>query len=240
MTKPSQNKRALMLAHDAEAARVHRHPGHLATLLEEAGYETRVVSPLLTEQLPDPSGFDLVVVLGSIASAYDQAPWIEREMALLRTADAAGVPIYGICFGAQLLAQTFGGSVNKGAAPELGVLTIESEVPELIPEGPWWEAHYDVITPPPGATVLARTTKAVQAYAWKNHVGVQFHPEADADEVRAWRDVMRDEGVVSLDRDRAIEQEANCIASDDAGFKGRCRLLLQNVLSGAITRKVAA
>jgi GMP synthase-like glutamine amidotransferase len=240
MSTPAKNKRVLMLAHDPDADRVQRHPGHLAALLTEAAYETVLVSPMLGEQLPDPAGFDLIVVLGSISSAYDDAPWILRESELLRAADAAGVPIYGICFGAQLLAHTFGGSVKKGAAPELGVLTIESDVPDLIPAGPWWEAHYDVITPPPGATVLARTSLAVQAFAWKNHVGVQFHPEANADEIRAWRDVMRAEGSLSETRARSIEAEATSIANDEAAFKGRCRLLLDSVLSGAITKKVAA
>lgn len=240
MSSPSKTKRVLVLAHDTDANRIPRHPGYLVLLLTDAGYETVIVSPLLSEQLPDPAGFDLVVVLGSLASAYDKEPWILRESELLRAADAAGVPIYGICFGAQLLAHTFGGAVNKGTAPELGVLSIESDLPNLIPEGPWWLAHYDVITPPPGATVLARTSLAVQAFTWKNHVGVQFHPEANADEIRAWREAMQADGTLSEARDRNIEAEASCIASDDAAFKGRCRLLLENVLSGAITNKVAA
>lgn len=233
-------KRVLMLAHDTDTDRMQRHPGHLASLLAEAAYETVLFSPMLSEQFPDPAGFDLIVVLGSIASAYDDAPWILRESDFLRSADAAGVPIYGICFGAQLLAHTFGGSVKRGAAPELGVLNIKSEVPELIPEGPWWEAHYDVITPPPGATVLARTSLAVQAFAWKNHVGVQFHPEANATEIRTWREVLQAAGTLSKERNRTIEEDATCIAVDEAAFKGRCRLLLESVLSGAITNKVAA
>ena len=240
MSAPAKIKRALMLAHDAEAGRIHRHPGYLAALLTEAGYEVLVVSPLLAEQLPAPAAFDLVVVLGSIASAYDGDLWIQREMDLLRAADAAGVPIYGICFGAQLLAQTFGGSVNKGMAPELGVLAIESDVPALIPEGPWWQSHYDVITPPPGAVVLARTPLAVQAFAWKNHVGVQFHPEADADEVRAWHEVSCSVGAVGEEDIRSSENDAARIAGDDAAFRHRCGVLLENVLNGEIARRVAA
>ena len=54
--------------------------------------------------LPDLAGLAHIVVLGSTSSVYDDGAaraWIEEELAWLRRADAAGVPVLGICFGAQ-------------------------------------------------------------------------------------------------------------------------------------------
>ena len=61
--------------------------------------------------LPDLAGLAHIVVLGSTSSVYDDGEaraWIDEDLAWLRRADAAGVPILGICFGAQLLAAAFG------------------------------------------------------------------------------------------------------------------------------------
>jgi GMP synthase (glutamine-hydrolysing) len=52
--------------------------------------------------------------------------------------------------------------------------------------GPWMVWHLDVLEPPPGAAVIARTPVACQAYAHGPHVGVQFHPEATVDSVTSW------------------------------------------------------
>ena len=66
--------------------------------------------------LPEPAGLDHVVVLGATFSVYSGGPnadWIAEELAWLRQADEAGVPVFGICFGAQLLAAGFGGRVGR-------------------------------------------------------------------------------------------------------------------------------
>ena len=70
---------------------------------------------------PDPSGYDLIVSLGSESAAYDDAvPWLGREVRLLRGAFDADVPVLGICFGAQLLARSLGGRAMRSPHPEIG------------------------------------------------------------------------------------------------------------------------
>ena len=49
--------------------------------------------------LPALDGVDHVVVLGAVSSVNDPDPWITAELAWLRAADQAGVPVLGICFG---------------------------------------------------------------------------------------------------------------------------------------------
>ncbi len=59
--------------------------------------------------LPEPGSFDLLVVMGSAASVLDPSVrWIEPERLLVADAVAAQVPVLGVCFGGQLLAQVLG------------------------------------------------------------------------------------------------------------------------------------
>ena len=139
--------------------------------------------------LPDVAGLAHIVVLGSTSSVYEDGParaWIDDDLAWLRRADAAGVPVLGICFGAQLLAAAFGGAVEPAGGQEIGWVTIDSADPGLIPPGPWLEYHHDRCLPPPQATVLARNDLGVQAFRVGRHLAVQFHPEVDREQFKLW------------------------------------------------------
>jgi len=139
--------------------------------------------------LPDLDGLAHIVLLGSTSSVYDEGEaraWIDEELAWLRRADAAGVPVLGICFGAQVLAAVFGGTVEHAGRHEIGWVMVDSADPELIPPGPWLEFHHDRCRPPVQATVLARNDLGVQAYRLGRHLAVQFHPEVDGAQFRLW------------------------------------------------------
>src|SRR5439155_1089919 len=82
-------------------------------------------------------------------------PWQPDERAALAAADVAGVPIVGICFGAQSLACALGGGVRRAARPELGWVSVGTRVPERIADGPWFAWHDDELLAPPGAELLA-------------------------------------------------------------------------------------
>jgi len=141
--------------------------------------------------LPGLDGIDHVIVLGAVWSVYDREEighWIDVELDWLRAADAAGVPVLGICFGAQALAAALGGRVEPAPRPEIGWTTIEPAEPALIEAGPWLEFHNDQCLPPPHATVLARNEVCVQAFAIGRNLAVQFHPEVDGAQVRRWLD----------------------------------------------------
>ena len=141
--------------------------------------------------LPEPAGLDHVVVLGATFSVYSGGPnadWIAEELAWLRQADEAGVPVFGICFGAQLLAAGFGGRVGPASRTEIGWTVVDTDDPALIPAGPWLEFHSDQCYPPPQARLLARNALGVQAFALGRHLAVQFHPEIDEAQLRGWLD----------------------------------------------------
>lgn len=143
--------------------------------------------------LDDVSG---VVVLGGEMNAdeVERHPFLGRERELLRDAVGEGVPILGICLGAQLLARVLGASV--GPAPEeVGftevVLTDEARSDPLLGGLParfdafqWHRYGFGL---PAGAVALARNDAGLQAFrhgdrAW----AVQFHPEVDGAIAAAW------------------------------------------------------
>jgi GMP synthase (glutamine-hydrolysing) len=101
------------------------------------------------------------VVVTRCVPAYDDAvPWITDERAFLRAAIDAEVPVFGICFGSQILAHVLGGHVRPGARPEIGWMEVDTAAPELVAPGPWLVWHFDALVPPPGAREIARTASA--------------------------------------------------------------------------------
>ncbi len=98
-----------------------------------------------------------------------------------------GVPVFGICYGAQLIAQQLGGTVGRGMRGEYGRAVLHRTAPSLLlpDEAPdttdVWMSHFDAITEaPPGFTVTASTADAPVAVLENEQrriYGVQFHPE---------------------------------------------------------------
>ena len=164
-------------------------------LIEEAfrGRGAELITHLFLNggELPSLDGVDHVVLLGAIPSVNDEGPgfeWIGQELDWLRRAEEAGVPVLGICFGAQALCVAFGGKVEEMPAKEIGWKVIESTDPELIPAGPWLNFHGDHCLLPPEATILATSDRCVQAFVLGRHLAVQFHPECDGAQLKRWLD----------------------------------------------------
>lgn len=174
--------RVLFVQHQADAP-----PGLVGDRLAGLGATLDVVEAH-AERLPDPAGFDLVVPLGSSDSAADESvTYLRREWSLLERAVEIGTPVFGICFGAQLLCRVLGGHVDRMPdGPELGWTTVETTDPDLIAPGPWLTWHSDRAEPGPGSVRVARSRRCTQAFVHGPHVGVQFHPEATVESVRAW------------------------------------------------------
>jgi len=184
-------------------------PGLIGPWLEQRGAAVETLR--IDEQDPhdlDPRDYGLIVSLGSEFGAYqDDLEWIRHEMDLLRDATEAEVPILGVCFGAQLLSRVLGGDVFRSAREEIGWLPVGSGDPAVVPDGPWFQWHFDTFTAPPGARVVAENEVGPQAYTIGRSLGVQFHPEVTPEImdswVRAYRHELDEHGV---DPDRLLAE----------------------------------
>jgi len=149
------------------------------------------IPPPLGSPAPPPQGegdrrftFDGAIISGSQSSVYDDRPWIQELSRWVEGAIADNLPILGVCWGHQLLAQVLGGTV-KGGSYELGYVEVEQEGEDPIWDGipnPFtvFATHSDhVVALPSGATLLASNETGIQAFRYEQVYAVQFHPEYD-------------------------------------------------------------
>lgn len=152
--------------------------------------------------------YEGIVSLGSEFAAYDDSiPWIAREMDVMRRAMDADLPVLGVCFGGQLLARTLGGRCWRADESEIGWLPVRTSDPDVVPEGPWFQWHFDTFETPPGAREIADSPAGPQAYTVGRSLGTQFHmevtPQIMEDWVRVYRHELDEEGV---DPDALMEE----------------------------------
>jgi GMP synthase-like glutamine amidotransferase len=185
--------RALFIEHDHISL-----GGPIWRSLEKHGYEierflivpeSNYDSPNITTTFPNFNEYDLLVPMGAPYGAYEDdriGNWLLPELEKLKQAHNDGIPILGICFGGQLMARALGGSVARAPKAEVGWFEIESNDKSLIPTGPWFEYHWDRWQTPKGATEIAKTEIANQAFVMGRTLALQFHPEIDLEVLDAW------------------------------------------------------
>lgn len=175
-----------------------------------ADTQTRSVDVESGEILPDPHEVAGAIITGSGAMVTERAAWSERTAGWIRAAMDADLPMFGVCFGHQLMAHALGGRVDYlPGGREIGTQTITklaaAQHDPLVGALPaQFRAHttheQSVLEPPPGAIVLARSARDPnQLLRYGPHaLSSQFHPEFSADVMRAYvvrkRDAMRREG----------------------------------------------
>jgi GMP synthase-like glutamine amidotransferase len=140
---------------------------------------------------------DAVAVFGGGMNVRDadRLPWMRAEIELLRDVLQEGVPVIGVCLGAQLLASAAGAEVRRSPSPEIGWFDVarcpEGELDPLFSRLPnrflAYEWHSYASALPAGSVELARSAACPQAFRLGEHAwGVQFHPEVVPEIVREW------------------------------------------------------
>lgn len=211
------------LAPDALRARAGSYPDMFARLLAPHGFTFRswsVVNMDFPDSVHDAEGW---LITGSRHGVYDDLPFIAPLEALIRQAMAEAVPVVGICFGHQIVAQALGGRVEKfhgGWAVGPQDYDFDGAPVRLLA----W--HQDqVIEPPAGAEVIA--THPFCSFAGLRYgdraLTVQAHPEYDDAFLQGLIET-RGRGLVPDDRLAAAldrlggRTDADAIAARIAGF----------------------
>lgn len=188
------------------------YPGMFAAMLgDDFEYESFDVQA--GELPPDPAAHHAYLITGSPAGVYDPLPWIEPLKQFLRSAKDR--KMVGVCFGHQIMAEAFGGHVEKSdkgwgiGLQRYGIGRVE----------PWMDtiasisvpaSHQDqVVKQPPNTQVLASSDfTPFAALAWTDRpaISVQFHPEFEPAYAKALIEARRekmpdaDGAIASLDK----------------------------------------
>lgn len=182
------------------------------------GIELDVIRVDRWRTLPDPSDYLFAVALAAGVSVEGDWPaWAATELEWLRLADAVGVPVLGIGFGAQLLGVALGGTVRAVAGGETAWTTVATRDPARVPSGPWLVPCNDAISAPANAEALADGRDGPLAFAVDRHLCLHFHPEVTPALLARWSRAPRERPAA----DRAAlltEARASGERSRDAAF----------------------
>ena len=175
----------------------HEPPAVLGKVLQAHGCKLRTIKLFAGEVVPpDLDDVDGLLILGGAANVdeADQYAWLKPELAYIKQAHGAGLPIVGICLGAQLIAAALGGKVAPRPKPEVGRKNVKLAFPgttdPVLAGIPWdstqFHLHGQEVTslPPEGVPLAGSTMARLQAY----RVGLttyafQYHFEWDASHI---------------------------------------------------------
>ncbi len=148
--------------------------------------ECRVFSALVPHDVA-PERLAALAPAGIVLSGGPASVWEMGAPQLNEALLGLGVPVLGICYGMQVMAQALGGEVAKTGAGEFGKTALQPDARSRgrliadLPAETCWMSHRDaVVRPPPGFGVTARTQSspvAAMEDPGRGLYGVQFHPE---------------------------------------------------------------
>jgi len=151
------------------------------------------VSAVEGEKLPAPETYDGYLLTGSKHGIYDDLPWIPVLREFLVAARAAGKPIFGICFGHQIMAEAFGGKAEKSDRGwGVGAHSYEYAEKAGPADGASFVFHQDQVTVvPPAAEIIGTADHCpVGALAYDfPALSVQHHPEFSEEYLAALLDL---------------------------------------------------
>jgi len=181
----------------------------------------------------DADKFDLVIILGAPQGVYQRdVPWIKQELEFTKALIDKDKPLFGICFGGQMIAAALGANVEPMGERHHGWIQNDVAVKDEW-SGPWFRWHGDKFELPDGATPLASSGNVVQAFQHGAAVAVQFHPEASHAIVKDWVEQNRQKLVDGgMDIDGFLKETKG----QEQTIEPRLTRLLEDVLSRCLAK----
>lgn len=165
----------------------------LSPFLPEATFT--YLSPVSGDKLPAPSDFDGYILSGSKYSTYERSPWMIALIAFLQQLRQERIPVFGICFGHQIMADAYGGLNAKSEKGwGVGSQLYEYEAQALPDSYAAYVFHQDQVKKiPPEATRVGGSShceNGVFAYSFPA-ISVQYHPEFTAEYIKVLAEKFR-------------------------------------------------
>jgi len=201
-------------------------PALIADVLKAAGHQLTTIHLDHGDTLPTAmADIDGVIIMGGPGSANDPTTQMQQALAWVKAAMDRGMPMLGICLGAQVMARAAGASIIPSSVRELGwfpvMNTAESAhdplfslMSDALPVFQW---HGETFTITDSMHLVA-TNPQVPAQAFrlaKAQYGLQFHIEIDTSMIASWiaygaseRTKLGHEGIALLHKDTALYLDA--------------------------------
>jgi len=185
--------RVLILMHDPK-----EDAGNISDYIEEKGGVLSIVRLYEGMRLPsDVNEADAVISMGGPMNVYQETayPFLKDETFFLARCFDAGVPVLGICLGAQMMAKAAGARVVKAPREEVGWyevhLTERGSMDPFFAGLPGsfnvFQLHGDTFDIPKGGVLLATSgTCQNQAFRIGNSLALQFHLEINDEKLAVW------------------------------------------------------
>ena len=172
-------------------------PGYFTTFLDRHGIPWKLVRIDAGDAIPENlNGISGLCLMGGPMSVNDDLPWIPSELALIRQAVAADVPVIGHCLGGQLMSKALGGTVGKNPHKEIGwgdvrITDVDAARPwlgEVTQPMPAFHWHGETFSVPPGAKRILESAYCTnQAFVLNDrHIGMQCHVEMTPELIASW------------------------------------------------------
>lgn len=211
-------------------------PGYLCDYLDRQGVAYRRFNIESGDSLPAPETLSGLVLLGAPVSVNSGQAWIDQEIHLVRECAEREIPVFGICFGGQLISKAFGGEVFAAPSMQIGwhPITITEQTRRLFNGTPMpesfqaFEWHEETFTLPVGAVPLFNgDCIGNQGFLHRGCLAVQFHPEVTDEIVREW--VGRYQACV--DKPTLCIQDRQAILTDLPSKLGAMRHMADNLFA---------
>jgi len=169
--------------------------GNIKSYLLSDGFKVReILSTKETIQSQNLPEYDAIFILGGPMSVNDNFDYLLEQKKLILSCFNLGTPFFRICLGSQLIASSCGGKVFRGPKKEIGwgEVRITSKGQSSIfgnlrdNKIRVFHWHGDTFTLPKEAEILSESDLYIQAFRFKNAIGIQFHLEVTKNMIQNW------------------------------------------------------